>query len=632
MSSGLEAQGAALDHVIVPEMPQSLPQTESETRVDVAVGSSAGDGQTRVGRLNEVVTSNAPNSPSRHGAQAKKTATGVKENMSGKKRVRPASQEPASSDGNDCPICFEPCEKSGPHRLACLKCGHLIGLDCAQKCLKQKKVCPICKVKCSVKDIRLIYGAATRVVVTEQPELDAYRERLDEREEVIKKQRAELNAAKASISQLTDCNRLLRAAARTRTVQASPVSEGLASKHAGSSSSPPGLACSGTDAVEQAETISLHLDLQTCGESSALAFDPAGSVLVSEAAGSGSTCIRRFSLVNPDILHRSARFPAAQVSCLSVCVVSGASSSYIAAACADRMLRILDSRLRIATTYSLPAIPRSCCWLPCHPSIVLVALSNGIVQAFDIASTSLVPLTESKMPSGRFSPAVHSLVPILGFPGVPSGSILAASISSLALLSFGDTTGFSMRVEAIGGFEQCGAASTCGSLFVLSSRDVATQEGKHSVFDRISRTGAVGDESRPSGLMLECSFRPAPLTGYKPVRPFQQSAIVRLTSGEALVVSDDSHSARAWVGETGSGSSARSESAWRCLAVPSGDTFGPVKGIEAIVPPVAAKLPPLVAILYSRKLSVFKTQTGESARRARSLLRFSRGATSRQPL
>lgn len=69
-------------------------------------------------------------------------------------------------DGQTCPICFESWTSSGEHRLVSLKCGHLFGSSCIVRWLKprENRVCPTCKSKAIVKDIRFIYARSVSFV------------------------------------------------------------------------------------------------------------------------------------------------------------------------------------------------------------------------------------------------------------------------------------------------------------------------------------------------------------------------------------------------------------------------------------------------------------------------------------
>ncbi|XP_076471865.1 E3 ubiquitin-protein ligase rfwd3.L-like isoform X2 [Babylonia areolata] len=99
-------------------------------------------------------------------------------------------------DGNSCSICFEPFDNSGRHRLASLKCGHLFGLGCIEKWLKgQGGKCPSCNKKAKMKDIRVIYAKAIKVMDT--TERDRALQDLEREREL--RRRAELEAAQARL-------------------------------------------------------------------------------------------------------------------------------------------------------------------------------------------------------------------------------------------------------------------------------------------------------------------------------------------------------------------------------------------------------------------------------------------------
>ena len=78
---------------------------------------------------------------------------------SAQKRTRPGDSalESGGSDnsggvsggGSLCPICYEPWSDSDAdgHRLVSLKCGHFFGDKCVRKWVKDKRECPICRIK-----------------------------------------------------------------------------------------------------------------------------------------------------------------------------------------------------------------------------------------------------------------------------------------------------------------------------------------------------------------------------------------------------------------------------------------------------------------------------------------------------
>ncbi|KAK6048907.1 zinc finger, C3HC4 type [Cooperia oncophora] len=65
-----------------------------------------------------------------------------------------------------CTICYEEYTSAGEHRLASVKCGHFFGYSCIARWIRSEgrnAVCPTCKTKASMKDIRKHYTAAVKV-------------------------------------------------------------------------------------------------------------------------------------------------------------------------------------------------------------------------------------------------------------------------------------------------------------------------------------------------------------------------------------------------------------------------------------------------------------------------------------
>lgn len=129
---------------------------------------------------------------------------------SNKKRKRSQSESAASpeiekvsllddsDDGTICPICLDHWEMTGTHRLTSLKCGHLFGHSCIrrwlQTCQHGSRVCPQCKARAAMRDIRFIY--AKRICALDKSE----EYRLTDL----------LNAEKASSSKLNQTVAMLR--------------------------------------------------------------------------------------------------------------------------------------------------------------------------------------------------------------------------------------------------------------------------------------------------------------------------------------------------------------------------------------------------------------------------------------
>ncbi|OON22142.1 hypothetical protein X801_01954 [Opisthorchis viverrini] len=89
-------------------------------------------------------------------------------------------------DSENCPICFEPWTSTGPHKLCCLRCGHLFGhsygffiilvtlcdpFSCVLRWIRSQGKqgrCPQCNSRACVKDIRYIYTRNLRVLDTSE--------------------------------------------------------------------------------------------------------------------------------------------------------------------------------------------------------------------------------------------------------------------------------------------------------------------------------------------------------------------------------------------------------------------------------------------------------------------------------
>eukprot|EP00257_Ricinus_communis_P016601 XP_015574828.1 E3 ubiquitin-protein ligase RFWD3 [Ricinus communis] len=70
-------------------------------------------------------------------------------------------------EGLFCPICMDAWTSEGDHHICCLPCGHLFGLSCISKWLKQnrsKAKCPQCNRKCTLKDVRKLFAPRLAVV------------------------------------------------------------------------------------------------------------------------------------------------------------------------------------------------------------------------------------------------------------------------------------------------------------------------------------------------------------------------------------------------------------------------------------------------------------------------------------
>uniref|UniRef100_A0A7I4XX27 RING-type E3 ubiquitin transferase n=1 Tax=Haemonchus contortus TaxID=6289 RepID=A0A7I4XX27_HAECO len=85
----------------------------------------------------------------------------------------------AASAGDDetddgCSICYEEYTSAGEHRLASVKCGHFFGYSCIARWIRSEgknAVCPTCKTKTNLKDVRKHYTATVKVTDTTEVEM-----------------------------------------------------------------------------------------------------------------------------------------------------------------------------------------------------------------------------------------------------------------------------------------------------------------------------------------------------------------------------------------------------------------------------------------------------------------------------
>ncbi|EYC26485.1 hypothetical protein Y032_0010g1181 [Ancylostoma ceylanicum] len=82
----------------------------------------------------------------------------------------------ADDDSGDdgCTICYEEYTSAGDHRLASVKCGHFFGYSCIARWIRSEgrnAVCPTCKTKATIKDVRKHYTNAVKVTDTTEVEM-----------------------------------------------------------------------------------------------------------------------------------------------------------------------------------------------------------------------------------------------------------------------------------------------------------------------------------------------------------------------------------------------------------------------------------------------------------------------------
>uniref|UniRef100_A0A1B0CB36 RING-type E3 ubiquitin transferase n=2 Tax=Lutzomyia longipalpis TaxID=7200 RepID=A0A1B0CB36_LUTLO len=134
------------------------------------------------------------------------------------KTVTPKKDD-QDDDGVMCPICYEEWDMSGVHRLTSLKCGHLFGHSCIKRwlneCPPNARVCPSCKTKATMRDMRFLYAKRLRMV--DNSEVERLKTALEET--ITKKSHLETEMALLRMRyehQLTENSKLTREIRRLR--------------------------------------------------------------------------------------------------------------------------------------------------------------------------------------------------------------------------------------------------------------------------------------------------------------------------------------------------------------------------------------------------------------------------------
>ncbi|CAJ0592745.1 unnamed protein product [Cylicocyclus nassatus] len=103
-------------------------------------------------------------------------ATDDEEAKPGVSETAAAAQATLEDDSGDdgCTICYEEYTSAGEHRLASVKCGHFFGYSCIARWIRSEgrnAVCPTCKTKTTIKDVRKHYTNAVKVTDTTEVEM-----------------------------------------------------------------------------------------------------------------------------------------------------------------------------------------------------------------------------------------------------------------------------------------------------------------------------------------------------------------------------------------------------------------------------------------------------------------------------
>lgn len=316
-------------------------------------------------------------------------------------------------DGLFCPICMEAWTSDGIHQICCLPCGHIYGLSCIKKWLRQRRSsgkCPQCNRKCELKDVRVLYAARLCVV---DEELQKQVRSLEAECASLKKKNAECckkeveaaereanlnNKLKQSQEEVNYLKKLLED--RQKESQASfiyqrRVLNGHSVDNGCGSQTPPRI-------------FNLHREFKVDG-GRFFDIDSSGQVMIvaRRLNGMGGTnLLTKISLVGPDE-REDIELPLNTKAVRALCV-RPCSRLVLIASLGKKLSVVSTESNNTVLTYDLPVPAWSCSWDISSEHHVYTGLQNGTVLAFDMRQTR-TPL-ESR--TGLSINPVHTIISI----------------------------------------------------------------------------------------------------------------------------------------------------------------------------------------------------------------------------
>lgn len=371
------------------------------------------------------------------------------------KRIpEPLKLPPTQEEGNCCSICLEPWSNSGLHHICATKCGHLFGYHCIKEWLTgggrgSRRSCPSCKTPCRVKDLRYLFGLPSHFSTSDASEAESLRKQLEEEREAHRIANAKLRKKQETIVKL-------RASMREISSKASV----------------PGVRTFGETprTPDQLKFLASHDALL---DSQALTFDAEARLIFPERvsrAGGTRYILRRLNAGRSMAPTTSPSTFAKKVTDLNVCADPNSSNyRYISASLQSRSIQILTPELQPATSFHIPGVPSSCCWLSSNPHALSVGLISGGVCTYDLRYASNGPLYQVNIDSGGWR-LVHSLAEIrIGLLNGTGTALLAGAPKGLYAACLDGSEPRFQRVPGVDADRVCGV-TVSGSVMAITLR------------------------------------------------------------------------------------------------------------------------------------------------------------------
>ncbi|VDD80907.1 unnamed protein product [Mesocestoides corti] len=304
-------------------------------------------------------------------------------------------------ESGTCMICFESWTTSGPHRICCLRCGHLFGRSCVIKWLNMQGAkagkCPQCNAKAQTRDIRVLF--CKKITAVDTTDRDRALHDLEVERKLRKKAELELSECKFKL-QLASCDAEQLRAELTdlRTIVA-----GFKS-----------VARSSVSTTESKKLGEGNSDVGGYGLEKCISMS---------AVHSGEMRPLKYIHLHPQPIRDLAFHPDQQ-------------DAIVASASLDKSLKLTSLLVdQVVQTYSCPAPVWSCCWASPSPNYLFAGCANGTVLLFDIRVTSrevsVISICES---SSAPVTALQYIPPEHEKSGFYPGGLLAGQLTQVTFL------------------------------------------------------------------------------------------------------------------------------------------------------------------------------------------------------
>ncbi|KAM7540836.1 hypothetical protein Aperf_G00000044911 [Anoplocephala perfoliata] len=346
----------------------------------------------------------------------------------GSEKGEPQNQS-MSDESATCMICFEPWTTSGPHRICCLKCGHLFGKSCITRWIISSRpkqgTCPQCNAKATVKDLRILY--CKKIKAEDTTDLDRALQDLEAERNLRRKAELELSECRFKLQlACSDAENLREELTSLKAVASAVEINQLPSKR---------LKLADSDA--RGYSLARSLLISQAGQCRVMAFyDYIHLLCISQP--STNPIFRGFGIkkVQSEETRQIKYIHLHSQPIRDLAFHPEQQDAIVASASMDKSLKLTSLLVdQVVQTYQCAAPIWSCCWSSPSPNYLFAGCGNGSVYHFDIRITS--------RPVSMFTISASSMAPVIALqyippdphnPAFPSGGLLAGQLDQVAFL------------------------------------------------------------------------------------------------------------------------------------------------------------------------------------------------------